>query len=735
MSHGETFTPGGPARGRERDARTNLLPEGGAAESYPGGGHDRVAGFCAALVLLASLAAASGGTLRAQAVPAPDAAEDPVELAALVVTATRAPERPERLASAVTVFAREALEASPSLALDDTLRALPAFSLFRRSNSLMAHPTAQGVSLRGIGPSGASRSLVLLDGVPLNDPFGGWVAWSRVPNLALARAEVVRGGGSGAWGNAALGGTVQLLSEPAGRSRHLLRGELGDHGLRRGEVVATLEPGATTAIRLGGRWMEFAGFHQFPAGLRGPIDRTLDARHRLGHGQVEHRLAGGLALTGAFSVFAEDRGNGTPFQRNHSRDLQGRFALRGELSPTWGMEILAYGGSSSFASGFSTVDASRTAETPALDQYEVPATAGGASIVLTGSGRAQSVTTLGADVRFVRGETREDFLFAAGGFQRRRHAGGRQSFAGVFAARTQALAPRLHGNAALRLDYWRGHDGRRREWLRASGAIVRDEHFGDRSGVELNPSLGAVWQAAETWRVRGSLYRAFRVPTLNELYRPFRVGNVSTEANAALDTESLRGGEIGLEGGAGGWSWSVHAFTTSLRDAVGNVTLAAAPGLVQRQRLNLGEVRTRGVESELRWRSPDGRVQLALRHLGADSRVREARSAPALVGLRPAQVPRHTATLQCSWAITPRWRIDAGGRAFTAQFEDDANALRLRGGATADLAVRWSPEAGWEVSVLLENVFDRRIETGRPALDLVSLGPARRAGLGVSAVW
>ena len=70
---------------------------------------------------------------------------------------------------------------SPALTLDDFLRRVPGFTLFRRTSSLVAHPTAQGVSLRGVGPSGASRSLVLADGIPLNDPFGGWVYWSRVP--------------------------------------------------------------------------------------------------------------------------------------------------------------------------------------------------------------------------------------------------------------------------------------------------------------------------------------------------------------------------------------------------------------------------------------------------------------------------------------------------------------------------------------------------------------------------
>ncbi|MEO6193359.1 MAG: TonB-dependent receptor plug domain-containing protein, partial [Thermoanaerobaculia bacterium] len=98
----------------------------------------------------------------------------------LVVTASRAQERLTDAVAPTSVLTREDLDRSPGLTLDEQLRQIPGFSLLRRSSSLTAHPTSQGVSLRGLGPSGASRTLVLFDGVPLNDPFGGWVYWNRL---------------------------------------------------------------------------------------------------------------------------------------------------------------------------------------------------------------------------------------------------------------------------------------------------------------------------------------------------------------------------------------------------------------------------------------------------------------------------------------------------------------------------------------------------------------------------
>src|SRR2546427_121399 len=138
--------------------------------------------------------------------------DDPTRLEPVVVTVTRTEQRAGEAPASVTVLTREDIRLSPSQTLDDLLRQVPGFSLFRRSSSLVTHPTTQGLSLRGVGPSGTSRALVLVDGIPVNDAFGGWVYWDRIPLQGIEQIEVVRGGGSSVWGNYALGGVVQVLS-------------------------------------------------------------------------------------------------------------------------------------------------------------------------------------------------------------------------------------------------------------------------------------------------------------------------------------------------------------------------------------------------------------------------------------------------------------------------------------------------------------------------------------------
>src|SRR5215208_4682662 len=122
----------------------------------------------------------------------------------ITVTATRTETRVADTPASVVVLSREAVEASAAPTLDDALRQVAGFTLFRRTGSRVANPTAQGVTLRGVGASGASRALVLDDGVPLNDPFGGWIYWGRLPRIAMDRAEILRGGASDLYGSSAM---------------------------------------------------------------------------------------------------------------------------------------------------------------------------------------------------------------------------------------------------------------------------------------------------------------------------------------------------------------------------------------------------------------------------------------------------------------------------------------------------------------------------------------------------
>ena len=666
----------------------------------------------------------------------PPSVPAPVTLAPVVVTASRSAQPADTLPAAITVFTADDLRASPSLAIDDTLRSDPAFSLFRRSGSLTANPTAQGVSLRGLGPSGASRSLVLLDGVPLNDPFGGWVAWTKIPKLALSSAEIVRGGGSGVWGNSALGGTVQLLTAPPVANAFSAETFIGDFNTRSAELLAT----RTTTDTRQAVTVDAAAFSTDGVGLvrnPGPIDRAADLDYQRAQASVRTTVTSIIDLTVTARYYAEDRGNGTPLQRNASEEaffsatLANTSAAASTDTPAWSATV--YLQDQTFSSFFTSVDATRTTETPASNQYAVPATAAGAAFTATwGTPADDSITTLGIDTSAVRGETRESFQYSVplSSFTHDRRAGGEQLFAGLFARHDRALTATLRASAAARLDYWQTTDGFRRERDTTTNATTLDQHFADRDGVEFSPTLGLVWQPAPALRTRASAYQAFRVPTLNEYYRPFRVGPVQTNANPALSPETLTGAELGLDLGRpdAPLGASLTAFVNDLDDAVTNVTIG--PNL--RERRNLDHVRVQGLEASVRAR-PHPTLLLEAAYLFTDARVTDpGPAAPAaLKGNRLPEVPRHTLSTSIDWHAPLDLRVNARLRWMSAQYEDDENTLRLAPAVIVDLGISRRFGRHWEVFIAVENLFDTEVETGRTAAGVVNIAPPRwsRAGL------
>src|SRR5690349_21185526 len=150
----------------------------------------------------------------------------PPQAEAVVVYAPRlAPLAGEAAFDAVQVPAA-VLRLNPRL--DEALANTPGVSPCRRTSSLGANPTTQGLSLRAIAPSGAGRALVTLDGAPQNDPFGGWVIWSALPPEGLAGVNIVRGAGAGPYGAGALTGVVALQERPASEGLQALDVSAGD---------------------------------------------------------------------------------------------------------------------------------------------------------------------------------------------------------------------------------------------------------------------------------------------------------------------------------------------------------------------------------------------------------------------------------------------------------------------------------------------------------------------------
>ena len=650
----------------------------------------------------------------------------PTRLEPVVVTPTRLEQQAGDAPASVTVISREDVRQSASQTVDDLLRQVPGFSLFRRTSSVVGHPTTQGLSLRGIGPSGTSRALVLLDGVPINDPFGGWVYWNRIPLQSIEQIEVVHGGGSSVWGNGALGGVVHILTRRPVERAAFFETSYGSYDTRNFDLLLT-EAKGPLRLSLEGNYFDTGGYPIVKESRRGAIDIDATSRHSTFNGRVELVDSPDLSLFASGNYFDEDRGNGTPLQFN--RTGAGAFATGGRLRAGDFGELAAavYGHFQEFRSTFSTQAADRNSETLALDQT-VPSTSAGGYLQWSRRFGSHLVAS-GGDIRWVDGETQEK-VYVSGAFARTRIAGGEQLVGGVFVQDVYTPHPAWELVGGIRGDYWRSYHGTRRDTPPPAGSgIPPSQEFSDLDRILASPRIAALFHATSSTDVRASAYQGFRVPTLNELYRVFRVRNDVTVANEHLRPERLTGGELGVQQRWGPLEARVTAFWNEVRDLVANVTLATPlpdcpAGTTCRQRQNLDLSRIRGFESELELRLTR-EWRFVASYLFSDARVVEAPQQPTLEGNRLAQVPEHNVTLGVRYTHPAIATVSATARYVGGQFEDDLNTLPLGSYVVLDLFVSRALAKWAEAFVGVENLFGQTYSTGRTSEGVVSIGAPR----------
>jgi hypothetical protein len=322
----------------------------------------------------------------------------------------------------------ELKEAAPRT-LDELLARDPSFSLYRRQTALFGNPTSAGISLRNTGATATSRSLLVLDGIPQNDPFGGWVYWARYDAAALDSVRIVPSAQSAVWGNQSPAGTIQMTSNAPFQNRHSLKisgGGQGTYGASTSHQMSNAEQ--TRAVSVSAFGLHSDGFFALDFSQRGSVDRKLDLDLAGANAKFSFLAAPGLVIEPMLSYYKEGRGNGTPLAQNSTEALD--FSLRvtgGDGNTSW--QALAYHQRREFESVFSTVSADRTKEVLALDQFDVPGRGTGGAFTWRNELRENFTLTAGADTRFVSGVTNETV-----GTFREREAGGEQAFLGIFTA-------------------------------------------------------------------------------------------------------------------------------------------------------------------------------------------------------------------------------------------------------------------------------------------------------------
>lgn len=659
------------------------------------------AGFAPASLV----APADGQELRVVLQPAP-------LVDTVVVTASRGAARlatPE----ATTVLTSAELLTSAAGTLDDALRNTPGFSLFRRSSSRVSNPTTQGVTLRGVSGSGASRTLVLADGLPLNDAFGSWVYWNRIPQAAVERVEVVRGATGDLYGADALGGVIQVLTFAPGRTRFRATGEAGSHDTARFSGFGGTQRGPWN-LDASGEWLRTDGVVIVGQESRGPVDVRADSDYSSGFLGGGYN-AGQWHATLRLSLYDEERGNGTPRQVNST----GWTQVSGEAGGAVGdgaWQARASGGTQDYYQTFSAVLAGRTTERLTFEQT-IPTTFATALGQWT-RGTAETVWLLGAEFKRTEGNQDETRYSVAGVPSGPFPSGGTETNGAMFAR--VSLTPRepLTVVLGMRGDFWQSAPSQ-------SSSPTHTAQF-------FSPRVSAAWRLSPIASVHASVYRAHRTPTLNELHRRFAVGNAVTNANPQLDPEHL----TGFDGGAlASWrqvSARVTGFWNQLDGAITNVTILPppVPGQITRQRQNTDTVRARGLEVEADVRPHPQWTVSALAGV-TRSRFVEAPVQPALVDKRVPQVPSYQFGGTVTYVDRRGFTGSLQARRIGAQFDDDLNRFELESFGVVDVFLGQQLMRGLHVFAAVENLGDVDYDVGRTPIRTIGWPRTVRIGLRV----
>jgi outer membrane cobalamin receptor len=628
-------------------------------------------------------------------------------------------------------------EASPRT-LDEVLATEPSFSLYRRQSASFGNPTSAGVSLRNTGATAASRTLVLLDGIPQNDPFGGWVSWARYNPSTLDSLRIVGPSRSAVWGNQSPAGAVQLTSRSPWQPGH----SVGTNGGSFGTLGAStwnqwVDPEQTRSFTASAYGFHTDGFHAVPASQRGPIDDRLDTEFAGASFGGAWRTGPALTIQPWISYHHEERGNGTPLARNSTEAIDASLRITSE-EPDSSWQFLAYHQRREFDSVFTSVDPTRTTETIALDQYDVPSRGTGGAWTLRRDLSESFSLTGGADLRFTDGETRE----SAGTF-RNRIAGGNQFTQGVFLASAWQAADHTALDAALRLDAWQLADGQRTETLLADGSLLRNDSFPDRDGWEPSASLELRHEISDDLTVSAAAGTSFRIPSLNELHRPFRVRDDIVEANPLLDPERF----ISLSGGI---EWNVtddltirfDAFHHWIHDAIANVPVTdpaeivrlfgvIPPGGSGSQRQNVDLATVAGIETSARW-TPADTFSFELRNLWTDTRFQESTTQPLLENMPFPQAPDWRTIATVEWLPMENLALFLGAEHGSSQFDDALATRKLDSFTSLRTGIRWKHGPAF-YQLRIENLLDEQIQTGLASNGLLTTAAPR--ALWVSVDW
>lgn len=611
---------------------------------------------------------------------------------AIVVTATRSEREVSDLPMSATVVSEKDIEAAPVRSVDDLLRTVPGVHMAIVSGS-GSTPNNQKISMHGLG---GTRALVLLDGVPLHDPYSGIVQWQRVPLDSLRQVEVVRGGNASLFGNFALGGTINLITKPVESNDVTADLSYGTNATERQVLTIDHSINDALALRLSHNRNASDGYLRVPnpgaIDTRGWIDSWMTA------GRADYKFSDTAAAFAKASIAQINISQGTPATYTDRDVLEGSAGAHRATFANGFLNGTAFYQRQKERLVNSTIIGARDSEFVSQDAT-IPSTTLGGSVEWSfqRSGTIPFIS-IGVDARRTKAEESRETFNRSGATTQRNRVTGQQTSIGVFAQTSWHPTDRIEVLTSARLDIFRNENG--------SDVIIggKATEYPAASSKQLDPRVSVRYAINAQIAVRGSVYRAFGAPALRDMYRNNQTGNSLVLGNPYLKPETLVGGEVGFEWAGDRARAEVNLYRSTIDGLVSRAHVNGQPANVF-QSVNLGTARAQGLEfmSELR---VSRRWSMNAGYTFADSTVTEDPD-PAIVGNMIPEVSRHIGSLGVKFRADRGTTLDVRGRVLSRQYGEAANLAVSPAHRIVDIAAS-HPVRGWlDVYATLENAFDQ----------------------------
>jgi outer membrane receptor protein involved in Fe transport len=636
----------------------------------------------------------------------------------VIVTATRSERSLQDLPASASIVTGAAIAQTPAKSLDDILRRVPSVDV-PLAASYQLHPTALNVSIRGLG---GIRALVLLDGVPLNDPFFGYVQWNRVPLETIDRVEVVRGGGATLWGNYAMGGVINVLTRSPDHDQLTIDAAGGSYGTYRGDVYGGLVVSDAVKLGLEAGVSHTDGFITAPKDLAEPISvpTSFTAHNFAFTGQVTPTPS----LTGHFRIGYHE--NRQTLGSALSIDKQRTWTYSGDVTQDLGelgaVTLTAFHDDSRFRTdNTDTPDGIEKGDAEFVQNRHItPVHDTGASLVWakTFADGWLHAATAGVDYHGIQGRDVADIFDAAGALVRTDVGSGKQRFLGAFGQVSLRPIQTLEILASLRYQNFKNYDA-------FDGAPGGLGHAPDQSTSSVDPRISVRWSVTPQFALRAAAYEAFRAPTLDNLYRAFSTPEGIFFGNPALKPETLRGAEAGFDVTRGALRVQVTGFTNTIRDLLTSAPLpddeVPAGFFYATRNINAGRARSRGVEAEVDWTlTPEWSATLG--YAFADSTIVENEFDPESVGKQQGGIPRNRVAGSVTYAAASGWRVTPQLRWVSKSWGDNDNTFPVDSHVVVDLAASYPVTHRLQAYVQIENLFDKRYIADNSGFELPRIG-------------